>query len=233
LPQPHAFIFCSQELQDDVGKQLMESCPDSKQFVIHNGVDTEFFTPTSRSDNKLKRVGIVANLQKRKGHDDFLQMAKQVSCEYQNVHFDIIGGDILQEPREAMLKKLSEDLGISQKITFHGQVDNVKELVAALDILVCASHQEAFPVSILEAMASGKAIVSTNVNGIPEAIEHEKCGLLINPHKPNEMSSAVLTLLNDKSLRSKLASNARQKVVNLFSRRSYAESIQNVYRELI
>jgi glycosyltransferase involved in cell wall biosynthesis len=233
LPKPSAFIFCSQELQNDVGEQLAASCPQAKQVVIHNGVDTNFFTPINKPPVKQKRIGIVANLQQRKGHEDFLKMAEIVSRAYHDVHFDIIGGDILQEPREPYLKKVTAELGLLEQVTFHGQVDNVRELIGNLDILVCASHQEAFPVSILEAMACGKTIVTTNVNGIPEAIENNQCGILVNPHKPAELAEAVLSLLKAPQEAAILAENARKKVVNNFSRAAYAQSIQSLYETLI
>lgn len=233
LPKPSAFIFCSQELQNDVGDQLAASCPQAKQVVIHNGVDTNFFIPINKPIVAQKRIGIVANLQTRKGHDDFLNMAKIVSAEYPNVHFDIIGGDILQEPREPYLKKMTVELEMTDQVTFHGQVGNVRELIGNLDILVCASHQEAFPVSILEAMACGKAIVSTNVNGIPEAITHNESGLLVNPHKPAELAEAVLALINAPQMAIRLAENAREKVLGSFSREVYARSIQSLYATLM
>ena len=234
---PDAFIFCSQELQGDVGPMLEQLCPKSKQWVIHNGVDINKFSPAAASKPTQprkagSRIGIVANLQFRKGHDDFLEMARIVAEQYPDTHFDIIGGDILQEPREGLLKEKATAMGLADKVTFHGQVSNVKELIDELDIYVCASHEEAFPISILEAMACGKAMVSTNVNGIPEAIIHDTSGLLVEPKAPKQLAQAVLSILSDRPLKARLETAARTRVVDNFSEYVFIDKIQALYKSL-
>lgn len=232
LPKPAAFVFCSEELKNDVGPILESCCPSSKQFVVHNGVELTDFS-TKQPTNPIKRIGIIANLQERKGHDDFLQMAKIVSNEYPHVHFDIIGGDILQEPREPHLKSLCAALGLDEFVTFHGQIPNVKAELEALDIFVCASHQEAFPISILEAMAAAKPIVSTNVNGIPEAIIDNECGYLVEKKSPEQLASKVVALLKDPLKAEQMGQSARKRVEDNFSREVFAQKFQTIYRELI
>ncbi len=227
-PQPKGFIFCSQELQDDVGPKLKKVCPDAKQWVIHNGVDVHKFKPVEYNNEKI-RVGIIANLQFRKGHDDFLNMAKLVTEQGYDLQFDIIGGDILQEPREEKLKQLVSALGIADSVIFHGQVKDVKSILQCLDVVVCASHEEAFPVSILEAMACGKPVVSTNVNGIPEAIIDGETGFMVEPFKPELLSDALCRLLNDRTLMQQFSINSRQRVVQLFSEEEYINKIIRTY----
>lgn len=230
---PDAFIFCSQELQDDVGPMLSDLCPRSGQHVIHNGVDISKYAPVASTFTADQpRIGIVANLQHRKGHDEFLSMAEIVTEKYPDATFDIVGGDIMQEPREPILKTMTETLGLTANVNFHGQVSNVKDLVDKFDIYVCASHEEAFPISILEAMACGKAIVSTNVNGIPEAIIDGESGILINAKAPNEMAEAVLSLLASSEQREALAHNARQRVVENFSEQVFIDKIDALYQQL-
>jgi glycosyltransferase involved in cell wall biosynthesis len=236
---PDAFIFCSQELQDDVGPMLSDLCPKSVQWVIHNGVDINKFAPAPSSKEKEEkekektiRIGIVANLQYRKGHDEFLKMAKVVNQHYPKTHFDIIGGDIMEEPREGILKQMARSLGIEKHVTFHGQVSNVKELIDELDIYVCASHEEAFPISILEAMACGKAIVSTNVNGIPEALIDGSSGLLVESKNHKQLSSAVLKVIEDSSLKLTLETQARARVEEHFSEAVFIDKVNDLYASL-
>jgi len=233
FPKPAAFIFCSRELQQGTGALLKKYCPDTEQYLVHNGVDTDVFTPQPKAavpiDGKV-HIGIIANLQQRKGHDDFIAMAAEVVKTHQDVHFDIIGGDILQEPREPLLKQRVQDLGLSDYFTFHGQLSDVRAALHKLDIYVCASHLEAFPVSILEAMACQKAIVSTNVNGIPEMLEHQQNALLIEPHRPDQMAQAVLLLLDSKELADELSQKALSLVGSKFSLIRYCQSISAVYK---
>ncbi|MDP5130299.1 MAG: glycosyltransferase, partial [Paraglaciecola sp.] len=141
MPAPAAFVFCSQELQNSSGPILAKYCPNTAQYVFHNGVNIDYFAPAPEFGQttdmaSLKHIGIVANLQFRKGHDDFIQMAKEVLKTHQNVHFDVIGGDILQEPREGILRQQIADLGIEQHFTFHGQLADVRDAIRKLDIYV-------------------------------------------------------------------------------------------------
>ena len=232
LPKPDAFVFCSHELKSDVGSYVKKYCPTSKQFVVHNGIDPDSLD-SEQPNNKVKKIGIIANLQKRKGHDDFLHMAKIVSEKHPNVHFDIIGGDILQEPREAFLKALTRELGLSNKVTFHGQVPCVKNKLESLDIYVCASHQEAFPISNLEAMAAARPIVSTDVNGIPEAIENGSTGLLVPKNEPEIMAEKVIYLLDNPERSAELGKKAREHVQKNFSQKVFTDKFEKIYIELL
>lgn len=226
---PKKIVFCSTDLLN-CHKEILDNCSAQSELeVIHNGVNTQLFAPVVEKNSRPK-VGIIANLQERKGHKEFLEMVSIVNSKGIEAEFHIIGGDIMQEPREPLLKQLSQDLNIADKVVFHGQVSDVKPILGNLDILVCASYEEAFPVSILEAMAMRKAIVSTNVNGIPEAIEHEKSGLLVKPRSSHELAKGVIRLLRDSELRDTLASNAMHRVRNNFSVESYIAKWALCYR---
>lgn len=227
---PKRIVFCSSDLLKN-HKDLLSQCSGASQLdVIHNGVNTYLFSPSDVS-NRCPKVGIVANLQERKGHKEFLEMVALVNEAGIEAEYHIVGGDIMQTPREPFLKQLADELGVNDNVTFHGQISDVRPIFSSLDILVCASYEEAFPVSILEAMAMKKAIVSTNVNGIPEAIEHGNSGLLVNPKSSQELADSVLRLLSNVDLRNQLATNAMHRVRNYFSVESYIEKWINCYED--
>jgi glycosyltransferase involved in cell wall biosynthesis len=228
--QPYGFIFCSEELQKTQAAILKNICPSSKQWVVHNGVDIERFIPFKVKNSKPK-VGIIANLQFRKGHDDFLEMANQLSKEGYELNYEIIGGDILQEPREHLLKEKTVELGLQDQVSFHGQVSDVKSILQSLDVVVCASHEEAFPISILEAMSCAKFIVSTNVNGIPEAMINKETGILVEPFRPDELAQGVKLIINAPILCSEYAKNARSRVVKNFSEDAFNKKIDDIYEQ--
>lgn len=233
IPKPSVCVFCSDDLQHELGGYLRNVSPTSRLKSIHNGVDVSRFQPTQASHSENLHIGIVANLQKRKGHDEFIQMAAILAKRYDNLHFDIIGGDILEEPREAKLKALAVDLGLGKNLTFHGQVADVQSRLAKLNIVVCASHQEAFPIAILEAMAMQKPIVSTNVNGIPEAIIDGHSGLLVKPHNAEQLAEAVARLIDAPVLQKSIAENARTRVVEHFNVGIFIDKFMRLYKEMI
>jgi glycosyltransferase involved in cell wall biosynthesis len=232
LPKPYVSVFCSEDLMQDVGRHLAEIAPKMQLITIHNGVDVERFVPSRKLRGELVEIGIIANLQKRKGHDDFLDMAYILNNKFKKMHFHIIGGDILEEPREAYLKAKTFDLGLTEITTFHGQVADVISLIDALDIVVCASHQEAFPIAILESMAMQKAIVSTDINGIPEAIINGKTGLLVPAFCPEKLAGAVECLIDNPEQRDMLALNARTSVVEQFNKSVFISKFEKLYLEI-
>jgi glycosyltransferase involved in cell wall biosynthesis len=232
LPKPYVSVFCSDDLKREVGDHLTKIAPKMRLLTIHNGVDVERFVPSQKLKGEFTEIGIVANLQERKGHDDFLNMAYILVRKYKHLRFHIIGGDILEEPREEYLKAKARDLGLIEITTFHGQVPDVLSRIDALDIVVCASHQEAFPIAILEAMAMQKAIVSTDINGIPEAIEHNKTGLLVPALSPEELAQAIELLLSNPDKIEKLGRAARENVVKQFNKPVFISKFEKLYKDI-
>lgn len=229
---PDIAVFCSQELQTSTGSVLAKISPKTLQSVVHNGVKYQSFPPKKRTPNLIEPViGIVANLQERKGHDDFIDMANILTNANINAQYRVIGGDILAMPRDAILKEKVNTLGLASRFTFTGQVENVSEQLEQLDIYVCASHQEAFPVSILEAMATQQVIVSTNVNGITEALD-ETCAYLVEPNSPKMLAAQVHKILSQPEEALCRAKRAREKLVNEFSLETYLAKFIQIYRAL-
>lgn len=102
-------------------------------------------------------------------------------------------------PERQALEELATELGVADAVTFTGRVDN--EGMAALyhnaDVMVNPSLVDNMPISVLEALASGVPVVSTDVGGVPYLVEHEKTALLVPAQDPGAMADAILVLLND------------------------------------
>lgn len=232
--QPDVFLYCSDELQRAMEPLLTPLCPASAHVVIHNGVDTQRFTSRAVPlQNSTVHIGIVANLQERKGHVEFLEMAKLLRQPDNTLRFHIIGGDILGETRAPELKALARHLGIDHIVTFHGQVADVPAQLASLDIVVCASHEEAFPLSILEAMAAARPIVATGVNGIPEAIDHGRSGLLVPARNPQALAAAVARLLSDRQSAVDMGQCAAKRVQARFGLEVFRKRVSELYKGLM
>lgn len=116
------------------------------------------------------------------------------------------------------------------KLVILDQPDAAKFL-SGLDVYVCSSVKEGFPYSVLEAMAAGLPIVSTSVGGIPEAITHEKEGLLVPPRDPNTLAQAIIRLCVDHGLAGKLGENAKEKV-KTFSLEKMVRKTARVYESI-
>jgi glycosyltransferase involved in cell wall biosynthesis len=144
-------------------------------------------------DDSHVLVGTTATLIEQKGLFDLLQVAKRVTATRDQVRFVVIGDGHLRPRLEAM----RHELGLDGKVLFVGWVaDAAAVAVPTLDVFFQPSLWEAMSIALLEAMASGRAIVATRVGEAPHVIDHEVNGLLLEP-KDVEGMSAALTRLGD------------------------------------
>ena len=107
--------------------------------------------------------------------------ANEIVKRFPETHFTIVGTDnSFKKDFRRELKRLVKVFGLEDKFLFLDWVEDTAPLLAAMDIFVSASHSESFGLAILEAMASGKAIVATETEGAKELIESEKSGKLVS-----------------------------------------------------
>jgi glycosyltransferase involved in cell wall biosynthesis len=141
-------------------------------------------------------------------------MAVEVLAELRREHemkLTMIGPDkgdgSLQKTRERAGR-----LGVDTAVDFRGAVPkaNVPDALAGGDIFLNTSHFDNTPVSVIEAMACGLPVVSTNVGGIPYLLEHGKTALLIQPGNVGEMAAVVTRLVTDPDLGARLSANGRK-----------------------
>ena len=130
------------------------------------------------------------------------------------------------------LKELALQYDINEYIYFLGVRKDVLELMRKAFIFVLPSRWEGFGLVLLEAMSVGVPIIATKVGGIPEVIEDGKDGILVEPENPEELSNAILRLLDNKELRSLVSSNAYKKVKGEYSIEKYTKTLLSLYKEL-
>ena len=107
------------------------------------------------------------------------------------------------------------------------------EIYASLDVLVSASRQEGLPITLLEAMASARAILATSVGEVPTLIHNEQTGLLVPPNNVDALATALHTLLTDPALRQQLGTNARHLVETSFSARQMTAHYSHIYTSVL
>lgn len=136
-----------------------------------------------------------------------------------------VGDGHLRQPLESM----ANDLGIQGAVHFLGNRHDVPEVLAAADVFVLASHYEGQGLSIMEAMAAGLPVVATRVGGIPELIDHQKDGYLVEANDITGLGAALLKLVSDNALREHLGISARQRAVREFDVHTMVSRYEELY----
>jgi len=237
LPKPDAFLFCSDALREEAGPDLRRCYPGTAQHVVRNGIVVEDFVfPQVASPEPVATryvVGIVANLIPIKGHLDFLEMAGVLTRMGVDAEYWIIGGAIHGGDYEQRLRTRVDELRLAARVKFFGHRSDVPALLQQIDVVVCSSHVEPFGMCVLEAMASGKAVVATRVGGIPEVIEEGVTGLLVAPRAPAELADGVRCLLSDAATRQRMGQAGRVRAGRDFSQKVHAEKTFAIYSRLL
>jgi len=157
-------------------------------------------------------VGIVARLQRWKGIHVLLQAARELVADNPQLLFVIVGGAHALEPDYPQaLQRQSLELGLTTHVRFSGHQANAAQWIAAMDILVSASFGEPFGMVIVEAMALGKAVVATRLDGPTEIITDGVDGLLVAPGNVAELVAALRRLIDEPALRHTLGAAGRMR----------------------
>lgn len=179
-------------------------------------------------------VGIVGRLQPWKGQGVFLQAAAQVAAVRPEVRFLIVGGAILgwEDDYPEELRRLSQDLGIEDRVHFAGHQPDIYPWFDALDVVVNASFGEPFGLVLVEAMALGKPLVATAAGGPLEIVEDGVSGLLVPVGEPDPMAQAILRVLTAPVLAASLGREAELRA-RQFSEERMAEGFAEVLRAAV
>ena len=124
-------------------------------------------------------------------------------------------------------------LGLSKQVFFLGRRDDIPEILAAVDVVALASLWEGNPLSVMEAMAAGKACAMTTVGAIPELIEDNRSGLLVKPGDIQTMGEALARLVDSPHLRARLGYAARERAVARFDHQVMVDSYEALYTQLL
>ncbi|MBX3424765.1 MAG: glycosyltransferase [Pirellulales bacterium] len=214
-----------------------EGFPRAKVHCIYNGVDTARFAPRDATAMRASLgiapetpvVGILAALRPEKNHELFLRGAKRILAERPAARFLVVGDG----PCRAGLESLVAELEIAPSVSFLGSRSDVPELLAAIDVLALTSHNEASPVSILEALACGKPVVAARVGSVAETVVDGATGLLFPAGDESAFVVATLKLLADDQLRASLGAAGRELVESRWSLAGmiagYQRLIESIY----
>jgi glycosyltransferase involved in cell wall biosynthesis len=141
-------------------------------------------------------------------------------------HLYIVGEGPMQGEYEA----LAQSLGLQDCVTFTGGLEDPRSYMAAADIFVLASIADPAPLVLSEARQFGCAIIASDVDGIPEMLDHGAAGVLVPPASPENLARAILELLQDPPLRAQYGRRARAGIAR-FSVERVAKEALAVYQE--
>lgn len=166
----------------------------------------------------------VGRLEPQKGMADLLDAMAILHQKFPQLVLLIAGRGSL----ESELKDKIVDLNLQNCVRMLGVRDDVPRLLAASDIFVNSSHWEGMPISVLEAMAARLPVVATRVGDVPNIV-NTQTGLLVEPHRPQELADAIRTLLEDDTLRQTLGSGGFSLVNARHTPDKWLDALHEIY----
>jgi glycosyltransferase involved in cell wall biosynthesis len=226
-PLAHHILCNSQAIQ----RVLTDSCgvPSARLTTILNGVDTDYFQPPAAPSAGPSRVLCVARLVPEKDHDTLLAAFHLTAQEHPEAELWLVGDG----PRLPALRELAQRLSISDRVKFIPPREDLRLLLHQASLLVLSSQTEALPNVVLEAMAAGLPVVATRVGGVPELVELNRTGWLVNPGDAPALAAALSQALADPDARQAMGRAGRERAVKHFSLETMARKYESLLDRLL
>ena len=197
--------------------------------TIPNGIEVDGLPQRRASTSGLLRIGTVANVKRRKGY--FWAVEGLAELERRGVPFEyhVIGRPDTGDD----LERRARELGIADRLRFHGEVAEPASLVADLDVFLMPTYQEGMSNAVLEAMAMGLPVVATRVTGNVDVIQDGVDGRLIEPEDRAGLAAVLEWIANDRASAEALGQAARQRVLREFTLDRMLDRMARLYGELV
>lgn len=211
-------------------EQLQEISPRAQIEIVYNPVNIYLFDySNNRKQEKFVNILFMGRLGKRKGVYDLIEIIPDIVKRYENVRFLICGDGEVEKVRSIIRKN-----GLEKFVEVPGWVSGEEKLeyYKKSSIYILPSYNEGLPISVLEAMSSSLPIVSTEVGGIPEAIEDGSNGYLIQPGDNKAFKKAIMELINSKELRQKFGENSLKRAKEKFDITVFINKLISIYNQL-
>lgn len=236
-------------LSGDGNRVIFENASDLEEFVdrglaeraisrviVGAGVDVDKFHPPRDPPDGVGqpvRVLLAARMLRQKGLVEFVEAARRLRSEGADARFLLVGGSDPTNPtsiEEEQLRAWGREDCLEWLGRFpHGRMP---ELMRSVHLVCLPSYREGAPKVLLEAAASGRAIVTTDVPGCREAVEPGESGLLVPPGDPDALAGAIGTLVRDGELRERMGRRGRKLAVERFSMHHVVDRTAELYEEL-
>lgn len=206
-----------------------------KIHVLRCGVDTKLFTPCEKkAEGRPFQILCVASFEEVKGHKYLVDACKILSEQGLNFECHFVG----YGPLRSQIENQIAELGLKDKFHLHGGLprNKVLEMLLMSDVFVLASvptrqgKREGIPVVLMEAMASGLPVISSQLSGIPELVDHGISGVLIEPGDTEALARTLLDLASDPARNISFGLAGRAKVLNEFDLEKNTLNLLELFR---
>ena len=217
-----------------------DGVPPSRIQVIPNFVEESAFEPLGEAERSSLLgkfgipadaiiVGVIARLAPVKDHATLLEAAALLRERWPDVWYLLVGDG---ESRGDLMAK-ARDLGLGDRVVFAGQQPHEPNLHHLFDVSVLCSRNEAFPNTVIEAMAAGTPVVATAVGGVPDAIEDGVTGRLVRASDPGHLATVLEELLASPDVRQALGAAGRARARERYMPSRALSELEMLYQRLV
>lgn len=217
-----------------------------KIVLVPNGIEIERWASANAAQLREKfrslhnippesiLVGTVGELIELKGQREFVLAAREIAAKFPEAFFIIVGQDnSYKKEFRRELKRLVKVFALENRVLFLNWIEDTTEFFHALDVYVSASHSESFGLALLEAMASGKAIVAAETEGARELLTDGFSARIVPVKDAFRLSEAVGEILADRKMQKKFGHNAQETAREKFGLRRMLDETETLYREIL
>lgn len=227
-----------------VAKNLEETTPltRGKIVLLHNAIDTAKFDPVKIDRTKVREefsiaedqilIGMIARFSPGKGHEEFLEAAEILIKKYSNIKFMIIGEASRGEEEYAQkIKSQAEQMNLGNRLIFTGFRKDTPEILAALDIFIFPSHDEAFGIALAEALSMGKPSVCSNFAGVLDIAVDDETSYLFEKGNGKDLALKTEKLILSQATRERFSIAARKRAVEMFDLEIFTNKLINHFKQ--
>ncbi len=221
-------VGCSAAILEEGRKLAAEITP--RSCVIHNGLEAPSISPTPLPFDP-PRLLCLGRIAREKGFDLALSAFRAILHRFPHARLVIAGNG----PERDALEKQAIDQGVSQAVEFVGWVPpaRVPDLINSSTIVVMPSRQDSLPLVALEAALMARPLVVTRVGGLPEIVEHQQSGLLVESEDDNGLINAISFLLGHPDAAVQMGEAARRRAQAVFGWERHVDAYDGLYKRLM
>jgi glycosyltransferase involved in cell wall biosynthesis len=209
-----------------------EKIPYTKMKLIYHGIDLDKFSCKLKDLKRKIKIGSLARFFPEKGHKYIVEALPIVLSNLKNkdIELQFAGVGPIQPEIEAM----AEQLRVINNIKFLGRIYDVPKFLSEIDILVHAAvSSEAFCYAALEGLATGKSVIVTNIDGLPEFIKDHYNGILIPIKSPQAIATALIELITHPAIHMHISKNAALSCRPFFSTKRMVNETYQLYKNIL